>query len=70
MRSSKELKAMTAFLRDVRRRGGLEPERMEVLEGIIRRVDHAVVVGDRRTMRKAWGDLARELCKAFSTRGE
>lgn len=70
MKSSKTSQAMLSSLREISRRGGLEPERMEMLETLVRKVDHAVAVSDRRAMRKAWDDLARELCKAFVMRGE
>jgi len=70
MKSSKTSKAMLSSLREISRRGGLEPEQMEMLETLVRRVDHAVAVADRRAMRKAWDALARELCRAFIVRGE
>lgn len=70
MKSSKALKAMSSSLREIKRRGGLEPERMEMLETLVRKVDHAVAVGDRRAMRKAWDELAQDLCRTFLTHGE
>ncbi len=70
MKSKKTSKAMLSSLREITRRGGLEPKRMERLETLFQKVDHAVAVGDRRKTRKAWNDLARELCLAFVVSGE
>jgi hypothetical protein len=69
MKSNKTSKALISSLRGICRRGGMEPERVEVLQNLFRKLDHAVAVGDRAEMRKAWNDIARELCDIFVVRG-
>ena len=69
MKSKKNLKALMAQLRDIKSRGGLELKQMETLEALIRRVDHAVTINDRKGMQKAWNELARELCVVFMRHG-